>query len=263
MTILKEKVNMMGIFGMGGVGKTVMAQKIRSKASGERLFVETLMVTVSQQVDMLKIQQEIVELLGLTLEVGSLAVRAHEIRSRLINTKSILIILDDLWKRPDLVELGIHDQRDMKDCTILLTSRNRDVFSAMNVEKTFQMKTLEDEEVWSLFKEKVGAHVDYPSLNPTAKQIVEECKGLSLSLVTLGRALKDETNQAIWKNSLQGLRRSNPQDIPEFLVEVYNPLKIQGRKYVQLEVVSSMVVELEEIFVQAFHIVGHLCSLFT
>ncbi|KAL8494398.1 hypothetical protein ACS0TY_025272 [Phlomoides rotata] len=228
-TLREEKVSMMGIFGMGGVGKTTMAKKIMSRASkagGEGLFDEIVMVVVSQPVDMLRIQKEIAELLGLELKVESVSARAHELRKRLMNAKSILIILDDLWGKLNLEDLGIPDQRDLKDCTILLTSRNRDVFSAMNIEKTFQMKILNDEEAWSLFKEKVGARVDDPSLLPTAHKIVQECNGLPLALVTVGVALKDKIDKSIWENAVHELKSCHPEDIQDFLAHVYNPLKL-------------------------------------
>ncbi|KAL8494409.1 hypothetical protein ACS0TY_025279 [Phlomoides rotata] len=224
-TLREKKLRMMGICGMGGVGKTTMAKKIMSRASrerGEGLFDEIVIVVVSQPVDMSKIQNEMAELLGLELKVNGAFARAHELRKRLMNSKSILIILDDVWENLNLEDLGIPDQ---KDCTIFLTSRNADVFGAMNVEKTFQMINLKDEEALSLFKEKVGACADDPNLFSTAQQIVGECKGLPLALVTVGGALKDETNKAIWENSLQELKSSNP-DIQDFLEEVYNPLKL-------------------------------------
>ncbi|KAL8489904.1 hypothetical protein ACS0TY_025699 [Phlomoides rotata] len=227
MVSLREKnVSVMGICGMGGVGKTTMAKKIMSRARGEDLFSEILMVVVSQPVDMLRIQKEMAELLSLKLDLESVQARAHLLRTRLMNSKSILIILDDLWKKLNLEDLGIPDQSELKECTILLTSRDRDVFSAMNVGKRFQMKTLEDEEAWSLFKEKVGACAEDQSLLPTARQIVQECKGLPIALVTVGEALKDKTIKSIWEDAVQELKSCNPRDIPDFLAQVYIPLKL-------------------------------------
>ncbi|KAL8489892.1 hypothetical protein ACS0TY_025688 [Phlomoides rotata] len=227
MVSLREKnVSVMGICGMGGVGKTTMAKKLMSRARGEDLFSEILMVVVSQPVDMLRIQKEMAELLSLKLDVESVPARAYLLRTRLMNSKSILIILDDLWKKLNLEDLGIPDQRELKECTILLTSRDNDVFTAMNVEKRFQMETLEAEEAWSLFKEKVGACADDQSLFSTAREIVQECKGLPIALVTVSEALKDKTSKFIWEDAVQELKSCNPRDIPYFLAQVYIPLKL-------------------------------------
>ncbi|KAL8494312.1 hypothetical protein ACS0TY_025204 [Phlomoides rotata] len=225
-SLREKKVSVMGICGMGGVGKTTMAKKIMSRARGEDLFSEIVMVVVSQPVDMLRIQKEMAELLSLKLDVETVPARAHLLRTRLMNSKSILIILDDLWKKFNLEDLGISDQRELKECTILLTSRDRDVFIAMNVEKRFQMETLEAEEAWSLFKEKVGACADDQSLLPTAQQIVQKCNGLPIALVTVGEALKEKTSKFIWEDAAQELKSGNPRDIPYFLAQVYIPLKV-------------------------------------
>ncbi|KAL8494403.1 hypothetical protein ACS0TY_025274 [Phlomoides rotata] len=223
-SLREKKERMMGIGGMGGVGKTTMAKNIMRRAREDGLFDEIVMVVVSQLVDMSRIQKEMAELLGLELKVEGVFARAHELRTRLMNsTKSILIILDDLWENLNLEDLGIHDQ---KDCTILLTSRNADVFGAMNIEKTFQMINLKDEEAWSLFKEKVGACADDPDLFSTAQKIVQECDGLPLALVVVGGALKDEANKAIWESALNDLKKKKPEDIQDFLKKVYNPLKL-------------------------------------
>ncbi|KAL8489993.1 hypothetical protein ACS0TY_025770 [Phlomoides rotata] len=56
MAMLREKKErMMGIGGMGGVGKTTMAKKIMSRVREEGLFDEIVMAVVSQPVDMLRI----------------------------------------------------------------------------------------------------------------------------------------------------------------------------------------------------------------
>ncbi|KAL8489990.1 hypothetical protein ACS0TY_025767 [Phlomoides rotata] len=222
MAMLREKKErMMGIGGMGGVGKTTMAKTIMSRAREECLFDEIVMVVVSQPVYMSRIQQEMLDLLGMKEKVDTESAKADKLRTRLMNsTNSVLIILDDVWENLNLVVLGIPDPKDLKDCTILLTSRNAHVFREMNVEKTFQMINLKDEEAWSLFREKVGACADDPNLFSTAQQIVGECDGLPLALVVVGGALKDETYKAIWENSLQALKSCNP-DIQGFRAEVY------------------------------------------
>ncbi|KAL8517963.1 hypothetical protein ACS0TY_009310 [Phlomoides rotata] len=221
MALLKdEEVKMLGICGMGGVGKTTMAHKIKNRAMKENVFGESVMVVVSQPVDEKKIQGEIAENLGLKLEETSLSGRAHRLLRRLRGGKRILIVLDDVWKPLKLEELGIPCESGPKGCTILLTSRNRDIVEA----NIFKMEILTKEEAWSLFNEKLGTcRVDDSSL---AREIANKCKGLPLALVSVAGALKYEKNISAWRNARQQLKSCNPQDLSEVLQDVYIPLKL-------------------------------------
>ncbi|KAH6836145.1 hypothetical protein C2S53_004136 [Perilla frutescens var. hirtella] len=222
-------VNMIGICRMGGLGKTTMAKKLMNRALEGHLFDEVVMAVVSQPVDKVKIQLEIGGSLGLDLkDETSEASRVQKLRARLIGTKRILLVLDDVWERLVVEELGI--PRGSKGCTILLTSRNRDVLSAMDVEKVFGMEVLSEEDSWLLFRGRAGTCVDDTGLNFIAKQVVEECRGLPIALTTVGATLKDEKNMRIWKDAVTQLRKANPTNIPDFIKEVYNPLKVSYNK---------------------------------
>ncbi|KAG8372006.1 hypothetical protein BUALT_Bualt12G0021800 [Buddleja alternifolia] len=218
------EVNMLGICGMGGVGKTTMAKRIANRAMGEKLFDEVAIVVVSQEVNMSKIQLGISEYLGLKLEDKSIPARAHKLRTRLEGTKKTLVVLDDVWEIPKLEELGIPS--GVKECTILLTSRNRGVFNAMDVKNVVGLEILPEEEAWFFFREKVGTCVEGQDLVSIAKKVAKECKGLPIALVIVGRALKDEENKPIWEDALHQLENSNLEGIPEFIKEVYNPLSL-------------------------------------
>ncbi|KAL8494740.1 hypothetical protein ACS0TY_025543 [Phlomoides rotata] len=67
-TLREKKERMMGIGGLGGVGKTIMAKNIMRRAREDDLFDEIGMVVVCQPVDMSRIQKEMAELLGLELK---------------------------------------------------------------------------------------------------------------------------------------------------------------------------------------------------
>lgn len=225
MTSLRgNEANKVGIYGMGGVGKTTMAKRIMHRVREEHLFKEIVMVVVSYNADMLRIQDDIAKSLGLKLGDGSLSSRAHLLRTRLSSgMKRCLIVLDDVWDSIKLEELGIFCD---SGCKILLTSRNSDVLKRMHVENVHLVRVLSETEAWHLFKSNVGGCIDHQNIVHVARQVVRECNGLPIALVTVGVALKHMENTCVWEDSLQQLRSSNPKDMPEVLDGVYKPLRL-------------------------------------
>ncbi|GMP62172.1 hypothetical protein CsSME_00024371 [Camellia sinensis var. sinensis] len=202
-----DGIHLIGICGMGGMGKTTMAKEVAKRT--KNLFNEFPMAVVSQEPDLTKVQGCIADMLDLKLDDRESPIaRASLLRKRLLlDNKKILVILDDIWEEFDLEELGFPlEGGSNKSCKILFTSRNRNMWKGIQNQRYIQLEVLVGEEPWHLFREKVGYCADDLDLLPLAKQIVNECGGLPLALITIGRALTSEHNQHHWNNALQQLR---------------------------------------------------------
>ena len=63
-----DKISMIGICGMEGIGKTTMAKEVAKRAKDDNLFDEVVMAVVSHKKDLSKIQGQIANMLGLELD---------------------------------------------------------------------------------------------------------------------------------------------------------------------------------------------------
>ncbi|KAL5562885.1 hypothetical protein UlMin_032632 [Ulmus minor] len=202
-------LTMIGVYGMGGIGKTTLVNEVAHQAKKEECFSELVMVTVSQDFDLKSIQNRIAEGLGLTLDGGNMSVRAIQLRDRLRQEKKILIILDDIWNELDLSKAGISfNADDQKGCKILLVSRVRDVLcNLMGVTKIIEVKVLSDREAMGLFDKFVGDIDDNSEFKKLANQVVGECGGLPIAIVTIACSLKNK-DIFVWKDILSRLKNS-------------------------------------------------------
>ncbi|KAH7660240.1 P-loop containing nucleoside triphosphate hydrolase protein [Dioscorea alata] len=221
-----EAVHSIGIWGMGGVGKTMLVKDVAKQAKEQSLFGEVVMVTVSQNIDLKRIQTEIADCLGLVLMEESEGVRAAKLAHRLTTTKNkVLVILDDLWETLDLSKVGIRLPEMASTCKVVITTRNKYVCERMSCREIIELKILSDEECWNLFKSRAGDVVESPTIRKLAQKVARECAGLPLALVVLGIALKDKSSET-WEAVLMRLKRSKEVDLPGVSKQVIQSIKL-------------------------------------
>ncbi|CAL5351045.1 unnamed protein product [Camellia sinensis] len=224
-----DRFHMIAICGMGGVGKTTMVKEVAKRAKVEKLFDEVVMAVVSQILDIRKIQGEIGDKLGLTFEEETESGRANRLCKRLKGTKRILVILDDIWERLELNDIGIPFGDGHRGCKILLTSRFDNVCNDMNAQKKFTVEVLTKKEAWNLFEEMAGISTDtsHPStdLYITQKKVADECGCLPIAIVTVARALKDKDGPS-WNSALLQLRKSMAKNIRGVEEKVFKSLEL-------------------------------------
>ncbi|KAB2607006.1 disease resistance protein [Pyrus ussuriensis x Pyrus communis] len=220
----REEVRMIGICGMGGVGKTTMVKEIIVRLAKLDLFDKIVMATVSQSPSIRMIQSEIADKIGLKFEEESEPGRALKLHGRLMEIKRILIVLDDVWTEPDFEAIGLPSADAHKGCKVLLTSRDWEVCNRMGSQPIIAVPTLTTEESQELFREMVGESFNDPDLRSIAKDVVKECGGLPIAIVTVGKAL-EKKNKREWDDALNQLRNSTPVNIPGVNDKVYSSIK--------------------------------------
>ncbi|XP_075672655.1 putative disease resistance protein At4g27220 [Castanea sativa] len=205
-----NNTNIVGVHGMGGVGKTTMVKQVAEKVMTEGHFHRVVMTTVSQTVNLKKIHSSIADGLELLLTKESDEGRAKELREKIMADKRILVILDDVWEWIDLSSIGIPIGSDLEVCEskILLTTRREHVCNSMGCkENRIHLNILSPEDSWDLFIKTAGTVFDSTEFEAVAREVAGECHGLPLALVTVARALGDKDEEE-WKKAARRLKRS-------------------------------------------------------
>ncbi|XP_031265180.1 probable disease resistance protein At5g63020 [Pistacia vera] len=209
----EKQVGIIGLHGTGGVGKTTLLTQINNNFCNEQNdFDVVIWVVVSKDQQVEKIQEEIGEKIGLSSESWkkkSLPRKAQDLLE-VLRKKKFLLLLDDIWERVDLTEVGIPHPDPNNGSKIVFTTRFVEVCGQMEAHKHFRVEFLENEEAWKLFRSKVGEDTlkNHPNILELAKNVAKECGGLPLALITIGRAMAFKKTPGEWSYAIQVLQRS-------------------------------------------------------
>ena len=222
-------VNMLGIYGMGGIGKTMLAEEVARKVKSDKLFDQVVFVEVSQNQDIRKIQGVIADKLGLKLHEESDEGRAGSLYEGIKKVKKILIVLDNIWENLNLgsVRIPLGD-----GCKVLLTARSLNVLSEkMDCRTNFSIGVLNKEEAWNLFKKMAGDYIEGSEFQSVARDVAKGCAGLPVSIVTVARALRNKNIQE-WKDALEKLGRPSSSNFKHVQPDAYKAIKLSYDKLV-------------------------------
>ncbi|OWM76565.1 hypothetical protein CDL15_Pgr005529 [Punica granatum] len=218
-----------GVYGMGGVGKTTTMKHLYNKVHGCAAFENVFWVTVSKDCSIHELQNKIAKAIkvpGLFKDVDEV-MRPTVLFNHLSKRKKCPVILDDMWRHYELADVGIPVKRD--GVWLVLTTRYRDVCEKMLCQVKIGVRPLSDEEARAFFVQTLGSNLP-PSLKLVAEDIVKECKGLPLAIVVMVGSMRGEVDDHVWEATLKNLKRpgvleqSMKESVFPILVHSYNRL---------------------------------------
>ncbi|XP_048135594.1 LOW QUALITY PROTEIN: uncharacterized protein LOC115731513 [Rhodamnia argentea] len=236
--------SVVGIYGMGGVGKSTLLDDAERRIKKAKSFDWVAKADVSENQDIKRIQGEIAHALDLDIkDVEYVNSRAERLRTRLENEvrekKKVLIILDNLWKGLDLKSVGIPCGHNNKviGCKLLLTSRFQDVLRReMGCDRDFLLDALKEEEAKRLFERTVGDKVHHDPFKSLVDEALNKCAGLPFLIIAMANVFRDADFRE-WKDVLRQIEMSTNKGIDEKINEMlqlsYNRFKGEYGKEVK------------------------------
>ncbi|RWR88056.1 putative disease resistance protein isoform X1 [Cinnamomum micranthum f. kanehirae] len=212
--ILGTEKKIIGVHGMGGVGKTTIMRNIHndlSQQSESKHFDCFIWINVSNDVDVNKLQRKIAKQLDISMkEDDDENDRASKIFNALKRRKKFLLILDDMWKQFDLDEVGIPIPSEENGCKVVLTTRNKGICGQMQAH-AIEVRVLSEEESWEFFKDivVVGGVTLSEDIESLARDVAKECCNLPLAIKTVGGSMCGVDNVRVWKDRLKDLKEAN------------------------------------------------------
>ncbi|CAN6471252.1 unnamed protein product [Victoria cruziana] len=197
----REGIVSLAIVGIGGLGKTILAQLVYNDAEVEAHFDLKIWLCVSGDFDLNKITRAIIEgASGVDCNVHELNLLQVRLRD-IVSGRRVLLVLDDVWNdnQDKWAALMVPFRSCGKGSRLLVTTRDLIVSTALNASSVYELKELSDDNCWTLFRRKAfgGGEVD-PELGLIGKEIVKKCNGVPLAAKSLGSLLRMKRTKNEW-----------------------------------------------------------------
>ena len=188
-----------GVNGMGGIGKTVLAAAVARDAEVNSAFVDGVYwLSISQQPNLTTRQADLYNAIsGENRDFDDYKQGLAEL-NRVMADKACLVILDDVWSLDDAKAFDLQSPRSR----ILMTTRDRNVASRFYAE-IHNIDILSPSQALSLIAQWTEQTVE--KLPLIARQICKECGYLPLALAMIGATIKRLPDS--WEAILDRLQR--------------------------------------------------------
>ncbi|XP_028798381.1 probable disease resistance protein At4g27220 [Neltuma alba] len=203
--IMDDEVSAIGIWGMGGSGKTALATHIHNnlilEASSD---MKVIWVTVSQN-SISHLQKVIAK--SIELDISD-EFDVKRISGKLLQAfkemKKCVVVLDDAWDHFFLKEVGFPISGNR--IKLILTTRIREVCQGMDCKEVIKVQSLCGQDDWALFEKHLGFHEEPSLVVKSIAQIVAwKCEGFPLAIVRIATTMKGKTEAREWSHMLEFL----------------------------------------------------------
>ncbi|KAK4729859.1 hypothetical protein R3W88_022847 [Solanum pinnatisectum] len=178
-----QNFSVLPILGMGGLGKTTLAQMVFNNQRVTEHFYRNIWICVSDYFD----EKRLIEAI------------------ELLNGKRYLLVLDDVWNEDQekWANLTAALKVGASGASVLTTTRlEKGWINYGNNMQPYELSNLSQEDCWLLFIHSAFGHQEEinPNLVAIGKEIVKKCGGVPLEAMTLGGILRFKREEREWEH---------------------------------------------------------------
>lgn len=228
-------VVIVGIWGMGGIGKTTIAKAIYNEIGRSfegRSFLANIREVWEQENGQVSLQQQLLYDIYKTtkMKIHSIESGKSIMKERLCH-KRILLRLDDVNKVDQLKDLSGSREWFCHGSRIIITTRDKHILKVLKVDYVYIMKEMDENESFELFNwhafKQPSPKEDFSDLS---RNVAAYSGGLPLSLEVLGSFLFDR-RLSEWESTLEKLKR-----IPNRQIQKKLKISFDGLEYLEQDI---------------------------
>ncbi|XP_042464484.1 disease resistance protein RGA2-like isoform X1 [Zingiber officinale] len=204
-----DTFSVLPIVGIGGAGKTTLAQYVHRDDRVQDHFHLKIWICVPDNFTVQGLTKSIIESVTLQKQYDSMRLEPlQKILQQHIAKKKFLLFLDDMWSDEKsiwenfcaLLKVGAHGSK------IIVTTRDMKVSKMVSLVEPILLHGLDEDAFWQLFNKCSFGTLnpkDYPELENIGRKIAHRLKGSPLAAKTLGRVLQSNLCQQHWATVME------------------------------------------------------------